>query len=91
MAGGARGWWTMEWLDDTAAAAVADHTPFTSTTKYREGILAVYYQLLLKPIYTTTEKVLFLNLIDIKLCEEGGARTHAVTKKSWQPLPAARP
>ena len=63
------------------------HTSCTAKN-HREGILAVYHQLLLKQIYTMTKRVLLLNLIE-GLCEEGGARTHAVTKKSWQPLPAA--
>ena len=39
-----------------------------SQQNHREGILAVYYQLLLEPIYTMTKRVLFLNLMDIKLC-----------------------
>ena len=39
-----------------------------SQQNHREGILAVYYQLLLKQIYTMTKRVLFLNLMDIKLC-----------------------
>ena len=65
------------------------HTSCTAKN-HREGILAVYHQLLLKQIYTMTKRVLLLNLMNIEgLCEEGGARTHAVTKKSWQPLPAA--
>ena len=79
-----------------AAAAHGDtrrktltHTSYTAKN-HREGILAVYHQLLLKQIYTMTKRVLLLNLMNIEgLCEEGGARTHAVTKKSWQPLPAA--
>ena len=56
-------------VDGTAAAAVGDHTHHSPPQQnYREGILAVYYQLLLKPIYTMTKRVLFLNLMDIKLC-----------------------
>ena len=39
-----------------------------SQQNHREGIFAVYYQLLLKQIYTMTKRVLFLNLMDIKLC-----------------------
>ena len=37
-----------------------------SQQHHREGILAVYYQLLLKPIYTMTKRVLFLNLMNIE-------------------------
>ena len=39
-----------------------------SQQNHREGILAVYHHLLLKQIYTMTKRVLFLNLMDIKLC-----------------------
>ena len=46
-----------------------DHTHHSPPQQnHREGILAVYYQLLLKPIYTMAKRVLFLNLMDIKLC-----------------------
>ena len=52
-----------------AAAAVVYYTyHLLSQQNHREGILAVYYQLLLKQIYTMTKRVLFLNLMDIKLC-----------------------
>ena len=56
-------------VDGTAAAAAVvttHHSP--PQQNYREGILTVYYQLLLKPIYTMTKRVLLLDLMDVKLC-----------------------
>ena len=43
------------------------HTSCTAKN-HREGILAVYHQLLLKQIYTMTKRVLLLNLMNIEGC-----------------------
>ena len=84
---GGPGWWTMEWwMVLLLPRWCTRHTIYFHNTITERALPLYTINCVLKPPYTMTKRVLLLNLMDIKgLCEEGGARTHAVTKKSWQP------